>query len=403
MIEGRRQPDGADTVIAVARNGAKLAEQAAETRSRFRALTPEQMPRDYAISLDAYRRGGTDAFLDRAPIHAVRQPMAGFEERYVNIVDYIVRITHRIWEEKDIGYIYDTYSHDCAVWDDLGLQYGRDKVVAGTVQLNNAFPDIRIVADEVIWAGDDQVGFHTSHRTRIFGTNTGFSAWGPPTGKHVQFWCLANCVARDNEIFDEYVIYDTTALLQQMGYDPRAVAATVALAGDLPSLPANFAAGEGKRAVGQNKPATMPVPERPADDPRAFAEAVLHTIWNRRNLAMVSQVYSANVVVQATAGRVYRGIGQLQSFILSMLATFPDLALAVEDCYWMGNVAEGVLLAVRWSITGTHTGPGRYGEPTGKAVNLWGIAHWVIDHGRIQKEWFMFNEWGLLIQLQPGK
>lgn len=400
MNEVKRKPEEGSAVIGLAASRKDEDPAAApETRARFRALTPEHMPRDYAISLDAYRRGGTDAFLDRAPDHAVRQPMAGFEETYVNVVDYIVRITHRIWEEKDIGYIYDTYAHDCAVWDDLGLQYGRDKVVAGTVQLNNAFPDIRIVADEVIWAGDDRVGFHTSHRTRIFGTNLGFSAYGPPTGRPVQFWCLANCVARDNEIFDEYVIYDTTALLQQMGHDPRQVADRIARLEGTNALPENFRAGEGKRTVGQAKPATMPLPGSPAEDPRGFAEAVLHTIWNRRNLAILHQAYSPNVVVQATAGRVYRGIGQMQSFILSMMASFPDLVLTVDDCYWMGNAAEGVLLAVRWSMSGTHGGPGRYGEPTGKPVALWGIAHWVIDAGRIQKEWFMFNEFGLLVQL----
>ena len=38
------------------------------------------------------------------------QPMRGFEDTYVDIVDYIIRITHRIWEDQDVGYIYDTYA-----------------------------------------------------------------------------------------------------------------------------------------------------------------------------------------------------------------------------------------------------------------------------------------------------
>ncbi len=372
----------------------------AEQRARFRDLTPSQMPTDYTISLDSYRRGGTDAFLDRPPIGLVRQPLKGFEDTYVNVVDYIVRITHRIWEEKDIGYIYDTYSHDCAVWDDLGLQYGRDKIVADTIQMNNAFPDIRIVADEVIWAGDDAVGFHTSHRTRIFGTNTGFSRYGAPTGRRAQFWCLANCVARDNEIFYEHVVYDTVSLLQQIGFDPVEVARRFANVGGEALLPENFRAGDAKRMIGQNKPANLPIPANPVGDPAEFVRSALHTIWNRRNLAAVERVYSSNILVQATAGRVYRGVGQLQSFILSMLAAFPDLHFSVDDIYWMGNEAEGALIAIRWSMTGTHEGPGRYGAPTGKTVDIWGITHWVVDGGKVQKEWFMFNEFGLLIQLQ---
>jgi len=358
------------------------------------------MPADFSISLDAYRRGGTDAFLDRAPAGLVRQNMRNFESSYLNIVDYIVRITHRIWEEKDIGYIYDTYSHDCSVWDDDGLQYGRDKIVADTIQMSNAFPDLRIVADEVIWAGDDSVGFHTSHRTRIFGTNTGYSRYGAPTGRRVQFWCLANCVARDNEIFHEHVVYDTVALLQQLGFNPMDVARRVMDAGTVNSLPANFAGADVKRMQGQSKPAKLSIPNQPTEDPGGFARAALHTIWNRRNLSAIESVYSPHVVVHVTAERTYQGTGQLQSFILSMLAMFPDLHFSVNDAYWMGNTAQGVLLAIRWSISGTHSGPGRYGSPTGKSVNIWGISHWILTDKQVQKEWFMFNEFGLLLQLQ---
>ena len=142
------------------------------------------MPKDYSISLkDAVPRG-TDRMLT-PPGGERRQPMRGFEDQYVDIIDYIVRITHRIWEEKDIGYIYDTYRHNSRVQDDAGLQYGRDKIVADTVHTINAFPDIRLYADEIIWAGNEDTGFFTSHRTVITGTNTGYSRFGPPTGKRI--------------------------------------------------------------------------------------------------------------------------------------------------------------------------------------------------------------------------
>ncbi len=136
---------------------------------RVEQLKDQDMPNNFDISLEAYGGGGTDKSLNQPPKDLVTHSMKGFETQYKNIVDYIVRITHRIWEEKDIGYIYDTYSHDCRVWDDFGLQSGSEKIVADTVHTNNAFPDIRLLADEVIWAGDEDVSFHTSHRTIISG------------------------------------------------------------------------------------------------------------------------------------------------------------------------------------------------------------------------------------------
>ena len=372
--------------------------EARHGRSKHRALTAADMPRDFSISLDAYRRGGTDAFLGRAPDHALRQSMRGFEPTYVNIVDYIVRITHRIWEEKDVGYIYDTYAHDCMIWDDFGLTSGRDRVVAHTLGTLNAFPDIRILADEVIWAGDDASAFHSSHRTQIIGTNTGYSQYGAPTGKRVQFWCVANCVMLDNEIFNEHVVYDFVSLISQMGYDVVETVRRLAQTDSAP-LPEDFLASEPARARGQAKPDRLPVPEMPGEDPAPFVRAALHNIWNRRDFSLMDRVYAPNVLAQMTGGRVFHGIGPLRSFMLSQLAMFPDAHFTIDDLYWMGNPGEGFLVAIRWSLDGTHRGNGRYGEPTGREANIWGITHWVIDHGRVTREWTMFNEFGVLMQL----
>lgn len=162
-------------------------------------LPVSAMPTDYSISLRESVRGGTDTLLVNPPTER-RQSMRGFEPQYVDSVDYIVRITHRIWEEKDIGYIYDTYRHNSRVMDDAGLQYGRDKVIGDTINTVNAFPDIRLYTDEIIWAGSEELRFFTSHRTVITRTNTGYSRFGLPTGKRINVWCIANCLAQDNEI-----------------------------------------------------------------------------------------------------------------------------------------------------------------------------------------------------------
>ena len=129
------------------------------------ALKDYHMPKDFSISLKAYGGGGTTKLLNPKPKKLKYQSMKGFESQYKNIVDYIVRITYHIWEDKNIGYIYDTYSENCRVWDEFGLQFGSEKIVADTVHTNNAFPNIRLFADEVIWAGDEKNSFHTSHRT----------------------------------------------------------------------------------------------------------------------------------------------------------------------------------------------------------------------------------------------
>ncbi|MCR9137650.1 MAG: ester cyclase [Alphaproteobacteria bacterium] len=381
------------------KSSATSAAKTSPAQLRFDPLGDDHMPADFSISLEAYRRGGTREFLAREPDHLVSQPMRGFESKYKNIVDYIVRITHRIWEEKDIGYIYDTYSHDCRVWDDVGLQYGRDKIVADTVHTNNAIPDIRLVADEVIWAGNEDVSFHTSHRTMILGTNTGYSRFGPPSNRPLRLLCIANCVARDNEIYDEHVAYDTAALIQQMGLDVAETARAFAAERVQGPFAPNFAASDTNRLSGQHFPARPEIPDTLDGNVREFVHAAFECIWNRRSFNAMDRVYAPDIVFEGSTSRVYRGVGQLRSHVMSIIAMFPDIRISVDDIYWMGNSRDGYLISIRWGGIGAHRGNGAYGAPTGKEAHIWGITQWLVEDNRVVKEWTVFNEFGILMQI----
>lgn len=359
-------------------------------------IARELMPRDFGISLAHSVRGGTDRMLSQTP-GTRRQPMRGFDPKYTDIIDYIVRITHRIWEEKDIGQIYETYRHNCRVTDDAGLQYGRDKIVADTVHTINAFPDIRLYADEVVWAGDENTGFFTSHRTVITGTNTGWSRFGAPTQRRISVWCIANCVAQDNEIFEEWVIYNQSSMLRQLGLDLYEKAREFGeqrVREKGPKLPAT----EPTRLEGQGKPRHMPDSGTGFDIEGELRRAH-HYAWNWRNLAALDRIYDERLVFHGPTDRELRGLSAYKSFLLSLIAMFPDIAAQVDEIYWMGNETDGYITSVRWSAVGTHRGFGTYGPPTHRQVRIWGITQHRIVGGRIREEWMVFNEFDLLQQL----
>ena len=48
------------------------------------------------------------------------QSLDGFDDIYTDIVDYIVRCTHKIWDERDIGLIYTHYTHNCVLYGTMG-------------------------------------------------------------------------------------------------------------------------------------------------------------------------------------------------------------------------------------------------------------------------------------------
>jgi hypothetical protein len=371
-------------------------------------LGREHMPTDYRISLDAYAKrtgfgGGFTKGERRIPEQfGANQSMRGFEEIYRNIIDYIVRITHRIWEDCDVEYIADTYSDSSQVYDDYGLQFGNKKIIADTHHTTGAFSNIQLIADEVVWAGNDEIGFHTSHRTIIRGLNDGDSKYGPATNKSVEVLVIANCVALENEIFLEHVLYNNSSLLQQLDLDLKQMAVQMAKAPPA-GWPRDAGTWRGLRQATspqQSLSVTSPVSDFDVDD---FVRGNMYSLWNSRDHSVLLNNYAGNFTFHGATDREFAGAAHYQSFLKSLQDTFPDLKLQVDEVYWMGNESGGYLTSERWSATATHSGNGLYGSPTGCEVQIWGINQHKILNGKITSEWMLFNELDLIMQIEAAR
>ena len=215
-------------------------------------------------------------------------------------------------------------------------------------------------------------------------------------------FCIANCVAKNNEIYYENVVYDTAGLIKQLGLDLNEIAKQIAKDGNIGPFAPNFKNSKPRRNIKKLKPISYVIPDK-ITNMRKFVHAVFDTIWNRRNFSAIKRVYSNNIEFEGSTSRKFKGLPKLKNFIISLIASFPDLALSIEDLYWMGNDKEGYLVSIRWGAVGTHKGNGIYGDPSNKECYLWGITQWEIKNNKIIKEWTGFNELAILIQILGEK
>ena len=329
-----------------------------------------------------------------------RQSMQGFDTDYVDIVDYIVRVTHRIWEEKAIGLIYDTYSQDALIHTSDGNSYGRDRVVEETIKRIASFPDLRVIAVDVIWSGNDKDGFHSSHRIAWTGTNTGWSSYGPPTNRRATRMNVAHCFVKENRIVEEWLAGEHINVMWGLGLDAHQIAketaAQEAAAGLKPPMPLNR--GEIERIVGQTTP--HPLPPKPDQfELESFVHRFYQEVWNWRMLNKVNEYCEPNYQSHVPTSRDLFGLGDYKGYILGLMAAFPDLMMSVDHICYLGNETEGFRVAVRWWLQGTHTGPGSYGRPSGKRIQLLGFTHFLLKNGKFVKEWTFFDEFSLLKQI----
>lgn len=325
-----------------------------------------------------------------------QQSLEGFDPKFTDFVDYIIRITHEIWEEKAIGKLYDYYANTVQIHTSGGTIYGRDAVLAGTIATLAAYPDRRLYGDEVIWGGDDQVGLYSSHRLTHSGTNRGWSLYGPPTNKKVEYRAIADCFVKRNMIVEEWLVRDELTLIHQLGLDPVKTAKDMARK-NAEKEKSYQVAGDIERGIGQYPPEEIPASE--AFNPENFLRRMLQDVWNRRLLNTVRNYFAESVRLESASMRRLNGWNDYQTYVLTLLSSFPDLRITVEHVCSVGDATGGYRTATRWRMRGTHTGYGIYGEPTGQPIDILGVSHHLIQNDTIQTEWTLFDEFELLKQI----
>jgi predicted ester cyclase len=341
--------------------------------------------------------GPDPAAIPRAANGEKTRTMAGFDD-FTDIVHYIEKSTYHIWDLKNIGLIYRFYTPTTVVHTSDGDTFGRDAVIANSLTKMAAFPDIRDFIEDTIWTGNDQDGYRTSMRWTWTARNTGYSIYGPPTGRRVVVSGIANCVVRGENIIEEWVAYNELSLIRQLGLDVQAV-----LRDQLARQPIRDemqrAAGEVDRLVGQGPPALMP-PKRGADfDIEDFVRRATHEVWNWRLFGKIPEYFAPNYLCHTASDRELYGTGDYTQDVLARIAAFPDAVMQIDDLYWNDDGHGRYRVAVLWTMLGTHTGPSVYGPPTGRRVRVMGITQYHVAGGRFQQEWTEYGEFNLMKQL----
>jgi SnoaL-like polyketide cyclase len=347
--------------------------------------------------------GGRDIADILAPQGARRQDIGDFGAEYADIVDYILRCTHRIWEQKDVGLIATHYAPDIRVHMMTGPVDGMDGVIAGTARTLSAFPDRTLTGEAVIWSDEGDQTFLSSHRITSSAINLGTSELGSATGRKITFTTIADCLCKANLIIEEWLVRDYSGMALALGYHPRAVAKAHA-AGDI-------AKGLGRaqwrqdamsrvrdRSIGDFPAAQLPDPSK---QPSAFAHAFFGSIINHRRFGMVRDTFCPAAHWAGPGNRRLFGWGEITGWYTALIGSFGDARVTVDHVASVES-ERGTMIGVRWSLAGTHDGPALYGAPSGEAIYILAVTHWLVRDSRIVDEVTIFDEVALLRQIEGG-
>jgi len=340
--------------------------------------------------------------LNPAPDH--RMDMTGFDEEFVDFPDYIIRITDRIWHERKVELCLRYYAEDSVIHTLAGDITGAKTVEANTHATLAAFPDRTLDGDNVIWSGNPRDGYYSSHLITSRMTNLGDSEFGPATGKRARVRTIADCLCKDNQVVEEWLVRDNGALVTQLGFNLDAIARSQANAdrdADK-SVLATLAPWREATIAGADR--TRPaLPKTPEEMPEAFATAVFSTLWTQKDVAILPSIYDFRVGAHLPTQRELYGTLEMQEYCEALFKAMPDLVASVDNVAAIPYLGEAVDIAVRWSMAGTHSGDGLFGPSSGAPLYILGISHWRVINGRIREEWTVFDELALRRQIETHR
>lgn len=99
--------------------------------------------------------------------------MKGFDPKYADITDYILKSTAMIWEGRGIAELDWHYGDDFLVRTPAGISRGNGTGKANTMATHAEFPDRELLGEDVILSGDADAGFLSSHRIVSAATHRG--------------------------------------------------------------------------------------------------------------------------------------------------------------------------------------------------------------------------------------
>lgn len=340
---------------------------------------------------------------EAAPGH----PMTGFDSKFTTPEEYILGITFEIWESGGVDTLHHYYAPEIPVRSPAGVVIGNQAVIDATNETLREFPDRQLMGEDVIWSDDGEGGFLSSHRIYSTATHLADGVYGKASGTKFRYRIIADCAARENVIYDEWLIRDQGAIVAQTGADPRDYAAAqieseggvgAAIRPYIPAIePGHIYTGTGN---------DHPVGQRYGDIISSLMAGPLGQ-GNEANGGLasgdaISAGYDRAAHLEIPGAMSTHGWAGARAFWSSLRECFPDATFTIHHQIGRNDPGLGERGALRWSLHGTHDGGTRYGAPTGAEVYVMGLSHAEFGPWGLRREWILFDDTAIWKQILLG-
>ena len=321
--------------------------------------------------------------------------MKGFDKKYKDFPDYILKITKQIWEGKDVESIGEFYTDNIPVRSPFGITYGNKPVIEATYNTLKEFPNRQLLGEDIIWNGNDDIGYHSSHRILSKGTHLGDGFYGKPTGKDIFYRVIADCACKNNQVYDEWIVRDQGAMVRQIGYSPKEFAQImIDKEGGLKKAKKLFDKSEIKPS--DYHPEDVRI-NSAGEKYSKILNSVFEEGYDFRDYNRASNIYWPG-------NRLGHGREDIAKFWNSLKNIFTEIKFSIEHVGYLDEPIKNPRASIRWFLEGIHSNDSDdYGKKTNSKLFIMGINHVELNKDSIIREWVLFDEVAIWKQILMNK
>ena len=310
--------------------------------------------------------------------------MKGFNKKYKNFPDYILKITKQIWEGKDVESIGEFYTKNVPVRSPFGITYGNKPVIEATYNTLKEFPNRQLMGEDVIWNGNDNNGYHSSHRILSKGTHLGDGFYGKPTGKDIYYRVIADCACKDNQVYDEWIVRDQGAMVRQIGYTPKEFAQIM--------IDNEGGLEKANKLIDKNdiKPSNYQPAQVKINSAGERYSKILIKVFKE---GYDFQDYNRASTIYWPGNKIGHGREDVSKLWNSLKEILTDTKFTIEHIGYLDEPNKNPRASIRWFLEGVHSKDSEnYGKKTNSKLFFMGINHVELNQDGVIREWVLFDE-----------
>lgn len=318
--------------------------------------------------------------------------LPGFSPQFDSIQQFILTLTHVVWEQKDIGQLADFYATPVVFHTPEKRLNDLSQFMRLTLEAMHSFPQRSVLTEDILCSHSPEGEYYAAQRTVACIQHQGEGFFGKPSGKNIWVRTWADRICAEGAVRQEWLLQDRAAIVSQVGLDVREFASQLAIT---------------RRELGLENVTAEEMDARWAggpegddiDGPLAGLVERYLSMWAGGNSGVVPGLYHPAATLNAPGHLLCTGEQAIGSFLSGYRASFADSETRLHHLIVRRDANEPIRLSLRWSLLTWHDGYGKFGSPSRRPVSISGITQLELRDGLIIREYLGIDELAIWSQI----